>query len=254
MNVKTAKEEEKTTPQPETSGTKKEVKLSRGKRFSRYLRELSVVVIGVAVTFTGTAIINHLQERNKLRRHMEAIKIEIRDNLALFREGEEYYRGLARLTRYLNSDRPENLSPDSVFRLDYNGETHLIGRFFGMPCKTSAFEMLKSSGSLNLIGEQKLFRSILDSYVSMDRAKTENDRYMSRKIDELQTAIMDNEQVFYGDILNPKFRRIFYFFAASFDMALVFRECAEQMEKTLLLIEKDFPDKEKPAGEKEEIE
>jgi len=203
----------------------------------RYLRELSVVVIGVAITFIGSNWISGCQERNKLDRHLQAVKIELEDNLAEVRRAEEYYQRLARLTRYLESDAPENLDPNRVDSLNFYGNNAVIGEFFTVPYKTSAFEMLKSSGLLSRIADENVSRSILDAYTSLDVTKLESDRYMEQKMTEIRNAIMDREEIFYGNILSPNFRRIYYFFAAYLNIEILFTLSARQLEETLGLLD-----------------
>ena len=226
--------EEKTHPEDALLETKKP---SGIKKFTKYLRELSVVVIGVAITFIGSNWINSRQERLKLERHLEAVKTELQDNLAEIKKKEEYYRKLARLTHYLASDLPENLNQEVIDSLNLYGDySTVIGSFFNVICKTSAFEMLKSSGTMNLIRDPDLSRAILDSYTSLETTKLESDNYMATKMQEIRNTIMDQEQVFYGDILHPKFRRLFYYFAAYLDFENLFRLSARQIEETLALL------------------
>jgi len=206
------------------------------KRFSKYLRELSVVVIGVAITFIGSNWISNRQEEKKLQSHLEAVKTELEDNLVEMRKGEIYYERLARLTHYLGSDQPENLSQEKIDQLNIYEDYFVVSKFLTMPVKTSAFEMMKASGTMSRIKNPDLSQAILDSYTSLGTTKYESDNYMSVKITEMRNSIMDNEEIFYGDILNPKFRRIFYFFAAYLDMQNLFKESGEQIEKTLSLL------------------
>ena len=215
----------------ETEGNK-----PKKSRFPKYLRELSVVIIGVAVTFIGSNWISNRQEKHKLESHLEAVKIELEDNLAEIRRGKEYYIKLGQLSRYLISDRPENLSQAGIDSLNFYGDLTVIGQFITLTCKTSAFEMLKSSGTMNRIRNSDLSRAILDSYTSLQTAKQESDNYMSMKMAEFRNEIMDREQLFYGDILNPKFRRIFYFFAANMNFEYLFYLSAQQIEETLAML------------------
>ena len=204
--------------------------------FSRYFRELSVVVIGVAITFVGSNWIANRQEQQKLKQHLQAVKIELTDNLEVIRQAEDYYKKLALLTQYLESDAPENLDQERIDELNNFKEFVVLGNFFTLAAKTSAFEMLKSSGALNLIKDQELSRSILDSYTSLENSKVESDSYMSMKMTTIRNAIMENEQSFYGDILNPKFRKVFYFFAASLNLEVLFQRSASQIEQTLAIL------------------
>ena len=204
--------------------------------FKRYMRDISVVIIGVAITFIGSDWSSSRQERTKLKRNLEAVKAELEDNLKVVREAQEYYEKLALFTRYLASDRPENLDPDSIHRLDEHNNFSLVGNFFTLAIETSAFEMLKGSGSMNLIKNPDVSKSILDCYTAMDAAKSESDKYMSLKMSEVRNTIMDKEKMFYGDVLSPEFRRLYYFFAAYLNLEALFMMSDIKIEEALTLL------------------
>lgn len=195
-----------------------------------------MVVIGVAVTFIGSNWISNRQEEAKLREHLDAVKIELEDNLEEIRNRQLYYERLARLIHYLESDEPQNLSQDKIDSLNNYPDMYLIGGFFTVASKTSAFEMLKSSGAMNRIKDPKVSQAILDCYTSIETAKQQSDYYMTAKMNELRSEIMNTQQLFFGNILHPDFRRLFYFFAAYVDFENLFRNSARQVEETLELL------------------
>ncbi|MDL2227750.1 hypothetical protein LJC30_02565 [Odoribacter sp. OttesenSCG-928-L07] len=207
------------------------------KKIVKYLRELSVVVIGVAITFIGSNLINERQKEKELHKHLEAITTELKENLDIVKEKGKFYNYQAELSRYLMSDKPENLNTQHIDSLNFKEDYSVIGSFFTLVYKTSALEMLTNSGALNRIKDKRLSQSILDSYASLEVVKHESDAYMNRKINEIYNIILDNEQLFFGDILNPKFRRAFYFFMVYIDIDKLFENCATQIEKTLSLLE-----------------
>lgn len=56
------------------------------KSITKYLRELSVVVAGIAITFIASNWISNRNAQKELANDLEAVRIELEDNLALIRE------------------------------------------------------------------------------------------------------------------------------------------------------------------------
>ena len=55
-----------------------------------YLRELSVVILGVAVTFAGSAMITNHTVRKNIKENMRLIKIELEKNVMKLHEAMDY--------------------------------------------------------------------------------------------------------------------------------------------------------------------
>lgn len=221
------KEQQTTT---ETTETKPQLK-----KPIKYLRELSVVIIGVAVTFIGSDWISNQKSKNDLKRYLEAVKIELHDNLEIIREKAEFYRYTGEFAHYLTSDLPENLSTDSLEYLMEQGDFGVFSHIFTLTYKTSAFEMLKSSGTMHLISENALFQNIMDCYAGMEYIKQESDNYMARKLDIIYGSIMKH-QTYSVDLLDPAFREEYFFFAIYIQLDVIFEECVAQIEETLSLL------------------
>ena len=200
-------------------------------RIVRYTRELSIVVAGIAITFLVNDCIGRRNEKNDMMRYLNAVKVELQENLSIIEEKTAFYDKTAALSRYLRSDKPENLSSDSIAAY-----SNVATFFFTTTFKTSAFETLKMSGTMRLLDET-LLTYIIDCYRVTDEVKSNSDSYMQRKMDELYTAIIDNEEVNTIDLLSEKQKRLFYFFTIHVNIEQSFRDCADQLQATLDLIE-----------------
>jgi len=224
------------------------------RRMPVYLREISVVILGVAVTFIGSGLINRWTQQQDLDRYLEAVRLELEDNLKQVNDLLEFYSAAENFARYLMATPPEEASRDSIERLnhpyllpaentltdsidfrDYEKTVPLINSTMNMHLKTSAVRMLENSGSLSLIRPKELYQSILDSYTLLETADQHNQEYMRRKRDELFRAALDNSD-FYIDILDPRFRRYYYFMGFTSDLEWMFRETRNQLEETLSLL------------------
>lgn len=194
-----------------------------------------MVIIGVAVTFIGSDWISKQKSKNDLERYLKAVKIELQNNCEIIREKAEFYRYTGETAHYLMSDLPQNLSKDSLEYLMNQGNFGVFSHIFTLTYKTSAFEMLKSSGTMHLISESELFRKIMDCYAQMENIKQESDNYMARKTDVIYNTITKH-QTYSIDLLDPAFREEFFFFGIYIDLDSIFEDCVEQIEETLELL------------------
>lgn len=203
----------------------------------RYLRELSVVVAGVAITFIVSGWISLHNERRGLERYLASVKTELEDNLQEVEYIHQFYRQTGILSRYLASDLPENLNRDSVASYNSYENGELTSRVFTVTFKSSAFESLKVSGLMPLIRDKELSRSILESYMILESVKKESDDYMDRKINEIYGNVLEN-QLLSVDVLDPRMKRLYYFFALYNNIDVRFKRCSIQLDETLSLLDK----------------
>ncbi len=199
------------------------------KSIVKYLRELSIVVAGIAITFTLNDWISNKNEKKELQRYLEAVKLELEDNMKIVHDQFVFYDRTGKFAKYLMSDKLENLQADSLVKYD-----HVRGYITYMIYKTSSFEMLKFSGTMRLIKNKELLKSIIDCYNLMELSKNTGDKYMNTKWDELyhtliSTGILGSDY----DIREPEFRRLFNFFAIDTNGEEPFKDSEQQIKKTL---------------------
>lgn len=151
----------------------------------KYLRELSVVIVGIAITFTGSSLINRCSDKNDLNMYLNAVKLELEDNLKLAEERSAYFYKSTLLNDYLRSEIPEQLNTDTL--RSYRDITH---NFSFLIYKTSAFDMFKTSGAMRQIKDKKLLQNIWDCYTKLEQVKLESDHYMQNKSDLMQQLMM----------------------------------------------------------------
>ncbi|MCC8173893.1 MAG: hypothetical protein LIO65_05815, partial [Odoribacter sp.] len=87
------------------------------KNIIKYFREISVVVIGIAITFLVSDWISQRNEKKTVNRYLAAVMIELEDNRNLVREKQLFYKKTHDLAMYLLRDKPENHHPDSIWQL-----------------------------------------------------------------------------------------------------------------------------------------
>jgi len=151
-----------------------------------YARELSVVVLGIAITFTVTHCISSRSEKRDMKLYLSAIKLELEENLKIIEEKQEYYKITNGFATYLLSGK------DAAY---YSDKFHAtVGTVSYMATKTSAFEMFKSSGTMRLVQNKALLNSIWESYAVLESTKNGHNSYMDNKWEELLNHMLTKGQ------------------------------------------------------------
>jgi len=138
------------------------LKISMSK-FGKFDREVSVVVIGVAITLTATLWINKKNEKRDMALYLNAMKIELDENITTIEGSIEYLRPAVEYEKYLKRLDIKSLDEDTLV---YYASSccYVINKF---TFKTNAFEMFKNSGVMRLMDDKELFLSIWAVYTSI---------------------------------------------------------------------------------------
>jgi len=154
-------------------------------KIGKYLREVSVVVIGVAITLSVSYWITNRTEKNDVALYLEAIKIEMEENIkSLDKEAGdmEYWNSYG---HFLTSQNKKSISPDSIKSYDHQG----FSSFREIAFQTSAFEMFKMSGTMRLIDDKELLKSIWTVYRNLESAKWSVNSYYEIKKEYMEKEI-----------------------------------------------------------------
>jgi hypothetical protein len=142
-----------------------------------YLRQLSTVVIGILITFGGSALIRMGANRHETAQVMTMVKSELDKNLALtLRQRQSLVhemQGAQAMKPYIH--RPEAIAGDSLTKyLDVITNTETANFL------TNSFEMLKSS-HLSSIRNKELLRELYNTYENTQHFEGTVRRYNSLK-------------------------------------------------------------------------
>lgn len=110
------------------------------RKVGKYFCEVSVVIIGVTLTLMATSWINSCSEKKDLRLYLDAVKLELEDNLNMLQKAEEYIDKTLQLSEYLALNESEKHSRDSLKK--YKSITQ---SFYFFVYKTEAFDRFKIS-------------------------------------------------------------------------------------------------------------
>ena len=149
----------------------------------KYLREVSVVVIGVAITLSASYLITRSNEKRDMRLYLTAIKMELEENIRVFERRSVELQGSVKYSNYLRSNDKDALDADTISH--YQNAYHNIPSF---SVKTNAFEMFKTSGIMRLQKDKELLLALWDVYLGLTEIKIALDRFLEMKLDEIKEA------------------------------------------------------------------
>ena len=146
----------------------------------KWLRELSIVVTGIALTFGVTYLVGKRNDNENMKQYLTAIKMELEQNADEF---DFHARMLNKSVRYANYLRANNYTSLNKDSLDYyaitrfgSGDEDGYGYMlldYPISSMTNAFEMFKSSGSMRQMKNKELLRIIWQTYTEIEVTKSD---------------------------------------------------------------------------------
>jgi hypothetical protein len=211
------------------------------KTIGKYLRELSVIVVGVTITVSIGLLVNKSNSRKELKQYLHAVKLELEENIKSLDKQIFFLERSWKYANYLQSHDIKSLNPDSINSYSIPDTIY----FFSIPYnllfityKTNAYEMFKASGMMRLLGDKELMLSIWNVYSNLEELKLIHDIYSQVKKDEGMKEIhlgMEGKpvaipmynyfKIFAGDIL--------YEMSKSKDNSEDIKELVAKLEKEL---------------------
>lgn len=165
-------------------------------RVGDYIRQFSIVVAGIIVTFWGSDLIaEHTRQK------------EVRATMLLVAEELEYNRGeLHRIKNLLDIDRHmSRLLVDQGMNIsEISGDTlwkygKLFNYFDEFSYRTDALEVLKGSSLMQYISDKRILQDVLQTYFELGRKKRDVSGYYETKTNVLMSLALSAGR---KDILN----------------------------------------------------
>ena len=207
-------------------------------KIGKYLRELSVVVIGVAITLSASYWISNKNEKKDMSLYLNTIKLELAENKNTLDETVKRSQGSVKYADYLRSHDKKLLNPDTI--KSYNSYFYDAS---SITIKTNAFEMFRTSGNMRLIEDKELLLSIWNAYTNLLELKQRVDQGMQIKLDELMKeaelySLYDFHSFSDEEILNnvPMYN---FYTRTSFAYLLpqICEKCSRQISETISKLE-----------------
>jgi len=159
------------------------------KRIGKYLREVSVVVIGVAITVGIGLWVNNNNIKKDQKQYLSAIILELKDNAENFDDYAKMLQKSVGYSNYLHSLHDiTSINKDSI---DYyaTGSTGWGNWDPVTLYNEDAFEMFKTSGAMRQIEDKELLLSIWKVYHVMKNVQNSIDNDLQYK---KEVAMMEN--------------------------------------------------------------
>lgn len=178
----------------------------------RYLRELSIVIIGVAVTLFASNIIVNIKEQKDLDTQINAIYAELIDNQELVDKLIADYNAHNRLKELLTQtlDKSVTINKDTMDFYIRN-----VGKMTPFTYKKGAYEMFLNSGTMKLMKDRGLLMDITECYLILETTKEAHTKHIEMKTQEVMKLFAhDTDFIVKGitDVHDPRFRSIFNFY------------------------------------------
>ncbi|GHS91999.1 hypothetical protein FACS1894203_3770 [Bacteroidia bacterium] len=200
-------------------------------KIGNYFRELSIVIIGVAVTLYVSTVVSETKERKDLELQLNTVYTELKDNLQRIDSLIEHRNKSKILSKYLVEyyHNPGPVVADSIHKYsDVIGYMHLF------VYKKGAYDMFMNSGAMKLFNDKELLLDITDCYAMIEELKEDHVLYESQKLEQLKKIFdYDFKIVEEGiDLTSSKFRKLYNFFLM-FRLDDIAEKTREKTEKVL---------------------
>ncbi len=162
-------------------------------KIGKYFREISVVIIGVAVTLSASHWISEKNEKKNMKLYLNTMKTELELNAKNFDYYAKWLQKSVRYAEYLKANDKKNLNRDSLRYYSYtdidgcgymNFSPWSIHSFI-----TNAFEMFKISSVMSQLSDKELLMHIWNAYTYLEYTRQRIDNNFRMKEDEVMKEL-----------------------------------------------------------------
>lgn len=140
----------------------------KGWRMGDYIRQTSIVVIGVVVTFSGSNLITRCSEKEDIRSTMLLIRDELKRNREMFQYIVAEFREDERLSTLLvEHDMKYRTIPEDSLRQFVT----VLGHIRSFSYTHNAFDILKNSMLMQRISDKEFLLSLTEVYEVLEGFK-----------------------------------------------------------------------------------
>jgi len=202
-------------------------------KIGKYTREVSVVVIGVAITLSITLWISKKNEKRDMALYLNAIKIELEENITTIELMIDYLQPDIEYENYLATHDKKLLNEDTLgYYANYN-----CYRFYDYALKTNAFEMFKSSGVMRLMDDKELLLSIWNEYESVTSLNALYKKHSDSKWENMEKDLLFVERRTLELSKLPNNAPMYNFYNFPFSSTLL-QNCTNKLKGTKEIVSK----------------
>ena len=172
-----------------------------------YIKELSIVIIGVLVTLSITGMINNNSRQREIRGMMAFVKAELEESLANLEWNQKRWEGEQHLFKLLQQHRESLEVIPANTLIEYN---HAIGAVYNPTFISDSYELLKSSLLIQYVKEKDLIRKLSIIYRELGYLRGQLSTYSEQKKIVFLNPMMENMkpgelEIWAGDDPYPAF-------------------------------------------------
>lgn len=167
-----------------------------------YALQLSVVVIGIVVTFTGSGLIERWRTAREVRATMLLVHAELETNYLNIRQVRNWMQRETEAYRTLTENRRDLKAIPADTMASF---TPLFGRMLSFRPRQDAFGVLKNSGLMASVHDKDLLLTITQGYATLAELEENVGMYYKLKLDvqsDMSKAFSRSERYAYcyGDM------------------------------------------------------
>ena len=219
------------------------------KQIFQFLRELSAIVIGIAITVSLGFWVNKKNSEKDLKQFLETIKIEMEENAKKLDLYAVWMGKPVRYALYLQKNNYKSLDKDSLYYYSrssnfvWDYEQGVVNGGCGIYMQNSAvdffslhaFEMLKVSGVLRQIKDKELLMSIWDSYSQMEYVTNNIREFFS---DQKEESKKEEQLLKDGKLVEVPMLAIYQTKESPAFIAYICKEASKKLKVTITKLEK----------------
>ena len=198
----------------------------------RYFRDFSIVVAGIAVTLYVNFQVTNQGEKRDLKLYLNAIKLELEENNKLLDKTIEELQPSLRYTDYLLAHDKMSLDMDTIKKYQ-----NAYYSFSSISCKTNAFEMFKSSGTMRLVENKELLLELWDVYDEYSSVKETFDVFFQIKWEDIKkelALLLDGQKLTVAPMYN------YYYLGMPYQVLAPCERALKKSEELVLTLEKEL--------------
>lgn len=166
-----------------------------------YVLQLSVVILGVVVTFIGSGLVERWRQARDVRVTMTLIHSELEKNRAAMLETLDW---LGRETHAYRTVTENRFDLHRIPRDTIDSYFNLQGRILFFHPRNDAFEVLKNSGLMTSVNDKNFLLAVSQGYAALREMEENIDIYYEMKkqaLDEMSKGFSDadREKYYFGD-------------------------------------------------------
>ena len=197
----------------------------------RYIRDLSIVVAGIAVTLYVNDKVTYKGEKRDLKLYLNAVKLELEENIKYLNERKASLSREFEYAHYLRTHEKDDLNRNAIASYARGGFADVDFANF----QTAAFEMFKSSGTMRLIQNKEIMLQLWKTYLKMHREEQALGTLREIKVEELRKYLDEKEQ-------NPAIIPLYRYYKNDFveRQLAIYEEVSCILKEIVLKLEKEL--------------